>query len=91
MQIEGKIIKVLPVREGVTVNGKWRAQSYVLETEEAYPHRMTFDVFDGQDGRIARLNIQEGKRMSIFFAIDAHEFQGRWYNSIRAYDARGLN
>ena len=24
----------------------------------------------------------------VSFDIDAHEYQGRWYNSIRAYDVR---
>ena len=90
MEIQGIIKHVLPVREGVSQNGSWKTASYVIETEERYPRRMVFDVRDGRDGRIARLNIQEGKRMSISFDIDAHEYQSRWFNEITAWGAKDL-
>lgn len=91
MEIEGIIKQVLPVREGVSQNGAWKTASYVIETEERYPRRMVFDVRDGRDGRIARLNIQEGKRMRVSFDLDAHEYQGRWFNEITAWGAKELN
>ena len=35
MEIEGKIIVVLPAREGVSARGtQWKSQDYVLETHE---------------------------------------------------------
>lgn len=89
MEIEGIITRVLPERTGTSHAGKpWRMASYVLETIEQYPKHIMFDVSDGDSGRIARLNIQEGKRMRIFFEIDAREWEGKWFNSIRAWDAR---
>ena len=88
MEIQGIIKHVLPVREGVSQNGAWKTASYVIETEERYPRRMVFDVRDGRDGRIARLNIQEGKRMKVWFDVDASEYNGRWYNNVTAWDAR---
>lgn len=90
MEIEGKIIKVLPLRQGTTQRGTWKAQSYVLETEEMYPKHVTFDVFDGETSRIERLGLTEGKKYKIWFDIDAHEYEGRWYNQVRAYDAREI-
>lgn len=90
MEIKGKIIKVLPARQGTTQRGAWKAQGYVLETEEMYPKHLAFDVFDGDSGRISRLNIQEGKSYTVYFEIDAHEYEGRWYNQIRAFDAREI-
>lgn len=89
MEIEGIIKMELPVRSGVSAQtGKpWRIASYVLETISSYPKRMVFDVMDGDENRIARLNIKAGRRMKIWFDIDAHEYQGRWYNQIRAFDA----
>lgn len=88
MEIQGIIKHVLPVREGVSANGAWKTASYVIETEERYPRRLVFDVRDGREGRIARLKIQEGKRMKVWFDVDANEYQGRWYNNITAWDAR---
>lgn len=86
MEIQGKIIKVLPERSGTSARGEWKVGSYVLETQEQYPKKMVFEVFG--DDRIKRFNIQEGQDVTVFFDIDAHEYQGRWFNSFRAYDVR---
>lgn len=85
MEITGKIIAVLPERSGVSARtgAEWRCASYVLETLEQYPRKMNFDVF-GVD-RIQQFNIQVGETMVVSFDIDAHEYQGRWFNSIRAW------
>lgn len=90
MEFVGIIKKELGARSGVSAStGKpWRIASYVIETEEQYPKSMCFDVSDGDSGRIARLGIQEGKKMRIFFDITANEYQGKYYNRIQAYDAR---
>ena len=52
---------------------------------EQYPKKMQFEIF-GVD-RINAMNIQVGETYTISFDIDAHEYQGRWYNSIRAFRA----
>lgn len=85
MEITGKIIAVLPERTGVSARSgsEWRCASYVLETLEQYPRKMNFEVF-GSD-RIQQMNIQLGETMVVSFDIDAHEYQGRWFNSIRAW------
>lgn len=84
MELIGKIIAVLPAREGTSARGtEWKSQDYVLETQEQYPKRCCFNVF-GAD-RIASFNIQVGETLSVSFDIDAHEYQGRWFNSIRAW------
>lgn len=87
MEITGKIIAVLPERSGVSARSgaEWRCATYVLETMEQYPRKMCFEVF-GTD-RIQQLNIQAGQSYTISFDIDAHEYQGRWFNSIRAWKA----
>ena len=89
MDIQGKVIAALPEKTGVSAKGEWKVQEYVIETHEAYPHKMVFSVF-GAD-RIARFNIQVGQEVMVSFDIDAHEYQGRWFNSIRAYDVRQVD
>ena len=84
MEIQGKVIAVLPEKSGVSARGEWKAQSFVIETHEQYPKKLCFDVF-GAD-RLAQFNIQSGEELLVSFDIDAHEYQGRWYNSIRAWN-----
>lgn len=85
MELTGKIIAVLPERGGISqrTGAEWKSQSFVLETQDNYPRRMCFDVF-GAD-KITQFGIAIGETLTVSFDIDAHEYQGRWYNSIRAW------
>ena len=82
MELTGKIIAVLPERSGTSsrTGSEWKAGSYVLETMDQFPRKMVFDVF-GAD-RIAQFAINVGDVLTVSFDIDAHEYQGRWFNSL---------
>lgn len=84
MEIQGKVIAVLPERSGVSARGEWKSKTYVIETQEQYPKKMAFDVF-GAD-RIASFCIQLGEVINVSFDIDTHEYQGRFFNHIRAWN-----
>lgn len=84
MEIQGKIIAALPERSGVSARGEWKSQTYVIETQGQYPKKLAFDVF-GAD-RITQFNLQVGDIATVFFDFDAHEYNGRWFNSVRAYN-----
>lgn len=87
MELQGRIIAALPERGGVSQRGtEWKVQEFVLETHEQYPKKMVFEVF-GAD-RLSRFNIQIGQEVLVAFDIDAREWNGRWFNSIRAFDVR---
>ena len=89
MELQGKVIAVLPERSGVSARGEWKAQSFVIETHEQYPKKLCFDVF-GAD-RLAQFNIQSGEELLVSFDIDAHEYQGRWFNSVRAWNIQRID
>ncbi len=89
MELQGKVIAVLPERSGTSARGEWKAQSFVIETHENYPKKLVFDVF-GAD-RLAQFNIQSGEELLVSFDIDAHEYQGRWYNSVRAWNIQRVD
>ena len=86
MELQGKVIAVLPARSGVSARGEWKSQRFVIETHDSFPRKMVFDVF-GEE-RLTRFNIQLGQEVNVSFDIDAHEYNGRWFNNIRAFDVR---
>ena len=45
-----------------------------------------FRIF-GED-RIKQFNIQMGEDITVSFDIDAHEYNGRWFNEIRAFNVQ---
>lgn len=85
MELAGKVIAILEARSGVSkaTGNPWKMQDYVIETNEQYPRRMVFNVF-GED-KINQFNIQMGEEINVFFDVNAHEYQGRWYNDLRAW------
>ena len=52
MELQGKIIVVLPERSGVSQRGEWKAQTFVIETHDQYPKQMAFDVFGADRLRV---------------------------------------
>jgi hypothetical protein len=75
----------LPIKEGKSqaTGNPWKVQSYVIEDHGDFPRKMCFDVF-GED-KIKQFNIQPNEEMTVSFDIDAHKWQDRWFNSIRAW------
>ncbi len=85
MEFSGKIIHALELRQGVSPRSgnSWMSQSFVIESHDQYPRRMVFDVF-GED-RLKEFHIEVGEELTVSFDMDAREYQGRWFNSIRAW------
>lgn len=88
MDLTGKVIAVLPASSGVSqrTGNPWMSQDYVIEVPGQYPKKCLFRVF-GED-RIKQFNIQMGEDITVSFDIDAHEFNGRWFNDIRAFNVQ---
>ena len=85
MEITGKIIVACEPRGGVSqrTGNNWKMQEFVIETHEQYPKKCMFSVF-GED-RLRDFNIQVGDELTVSFDIDAREYNGRWYNDLRAW------
>ena len=86
MDLTGRVIAVLPARSGVSnrTGNAWMTQEYVIEVPGQFPRKMMFNIF-GED-RIKQFNIQLNEDITVQFDIDAREFNGRWYNDVRAYN-----
>lgn len=88
MELQGKVIAATEQRKGTSARGEWVSQDFVIETHETYPKKMMFTVF-GAD-RLQRFNVQVGQEVNVSFDINAREWNGRWYNDIRAFDVRQI-
>ena len=88
MDLTGKIIAIMPANSGVSqrTGNPWMSQEYVIEVPGQYTRRCMFRLF-GED-RIKQFNIQMGQDYTVSFDIDAHEYNGRWFNEIRAFNVQ---
>ena len=84
MEVSGKVIVVQPIQTGEGRNGLWKKQEYVIEYDpnSQYPRRMMFNLWGD---KIDQFHIQEGQQIRVSFDIDCREYNGRWYNDIRAW------
>ena len=86
VKITGQITNVLPPQQGVSqrTGNQWVSQEYVMQHDNGqYARFMSFRVM-GQE-KIAQFNIQVGQYITVSLDINAHEYNGRWYNEINAF------
>lgn len=82
--IEGKIISALEPRQGQNARGTWMVQEFLLESnEQPYPRKCLFSIFGAE--RLQAFNLQVGEYVAVDVDIDAREYNGRYYNSVRAW------
>lgn len=84
MEIQGRIIHVLPLQSGTgSASGRaWKKQEYVLETLDAYPKKVCFNLWGDNIDRFA---LQEGEEVTVQIDIESREYNGRWYTDIKAW------
>lgn len=85
MEIQGKIVQILPEASGVgQASGKaWRKQEYILETLDGqYPRKICFNLWGDA---IDRAKLQVGEDVTVQIDIESREFNGRWYTDVKAW------
>ena len=87
MILEGKVIKLIGTKEGVSkTSGKaWKLAQYLIDntTSEQYPRQVVVEVF-GED-RINELSLIPDEQVKLNVEAESHEFNGKWYTSVRAW------
>lgn len=75
----------MPEVSGTSKAGnQWKKRNYVLETMDNYPTKIAFEFF-GE--RADQYPLAVGDVVKLSFDIDSHEYQGRWFTSIRGWKA----
>ena len=82
MEINGKIIELLPEKSGESAKGPWRKQEYILETEGQYPKKVCFMAWSD---KIDEFAIKEGESLVVTVDLESREYNGRWYTDVMAW------
>ena len=87
MILEGKVIKLIETKEGVSkTSGKeWKLAQYLIDTttNEQYPRQVVVEVF-GED-RINELSLIPDEQVKLDVEAESREFNGKWYTSVRVW------
>lgn len=85
MEVNGRISKVLPIRSGTSERGAWQSQDFFLEYFWWQNQRDATKVLLSLTGsdRIREADLHEGDEVTVRYYIEAHEYNGRFYNNVR--------
>ena len=83
LDLNGKVLKVLPEQSGTGKNGAWVKQDFVVETEEQFPKKVCFSSWGDKVAEVK--NLTEGEMITISFNAESREFNGKWYTDLRAW------
>ena len=82
MQITARLFQMLPVETGTGRNGEWKKQNFVLESDGQYPRKICFSLWGD---KIDTSRFQIGDMLTVDFDLESREYNGRWYNDIKAW------
>lgn len=87
MEIEGILQQKFEERSGISqsTGSTWKIANYLVIVPGMYERKVAVEVSDGMSARIAQFDALIGKEVVVSFDINAREYQGKWYNSLRAF------
>jgi len=83
MEITGKVLAVLELQSGTSKKGsEWKKRDFVIETlDEKFPKKVCFTLFGDRADACPSID----SVVNVAFDIDAHEYNGKWFNSVNAW------
>ena len=85
LKIVGTIEKLMPISKGVSSTGReWVKQDIVMSMANGQFVKHFTAAVMGQE-RIDNFKLRVGDNIVAYLDIDAKEYNGRWYNDIRAW------
>lgn len=84
MEIEGTLIKILPVESGQKIGGgEWTSQTIIVESEGQYPKSVAVNLF-GE--KISLLNgIQLNDKLKVSINVESREYNEKWFTKVNAW------
>lgn len=87
MEFQGRISKLLPIRQGVSqrTGNEWKAQPFVFEyfetPEQRWSDKVLLETYDAN----IMAQLKEGMEVRCGFGHSVREYEGRTYNEVRLY------
>jgi hypothetical protein len=92
MEFEGRVRKILPLRNGTSksTGNEWKALPFIFEYFEnetdRYADSVLLETFDTN----VIDNLQEGMEVRCGFSHRTREYEGRTYNEVRLYKIQSI-
>lgn len=89
MEINGKLILLLPAQSGTGKNGPWKKNDFVIETSDKFPKKVCISAWNELSDQVEKITI--GTDLKVSFDVSSREYNGRWYTDVKAWKVAAEN
>lgn len=88
MEIQGKVIQILPNQGGMGKTGKaWKKQEVILETPGQYPKKVAVSIWND---KIDSFSLSEGDDVNLSIEAESREHNSKWFTELKAWKMNGV-
>ena len=86
MELQGKIVAVLPEQRGNGSKGEWVKNAFVIEWQEnGYAQKLCLEVMGADKWEKMRKAVVVGYDVQVRFNVTSKEYQGRFYTTASCF------
>lgn len=86
MELQGKIISVLPTLSGQGKRGAWMKNQFVVEwLDNGYTQRLCLEVVGEDRWDKMKSSVVVGNEVIVRFSVTSREYQGKWFTSASCF------
>jgi hypothetical protein len=87
MEIEGKLLQLMPVQEISSQKGPLKKLEFVIEVESKFPRKVCFSMWND---KIDLFNAKEGEKVKVSFDLESRLYNNRWYTEAKAWKVENM-
>ena len=88
MEIEVKVLEILPPVTGQSARGQWERQTVIFEQPNKQYGKELAVTFMNKAQDVAMLRV--GEMYNLSFDVESRKFNDRWYTDVRAWRVQPL-
>ena len=86
MELQGKIVAVLPEQRGNGSKGEWVKNAFVIEWQDnGYAQKLCLEVMGADKWEKMQKAVVVGYDVQVRFNVTSREWQGRWFTSCQCF------
>ena len=86
MELNAKVIEVLPVQSGTSSRGDWEKHQFVVSWMDGqYEQRLCLEVMGSDKFEKMKNAVVVGHEVLVKFNVTSREYQGRWFTTASCY------
>ncbi len=85
MELQAKVIQLLPVQSGTSKSGSaWQKREVIVETSGQYPKKVALTFFGDKFIQLAA-PLSIGETCAFHIDIESNEYNGRWFTQVKCF------